>query len=230
MECAIKPTEDKNHVKRTADYDFLPLEHSIRPKYVPPLNFSLVEDGIYRSGFPMPINYPYLELLGLKTVIYLGDVENDDKKKNEDISKKRKNPGEADKKDEYDIGEITENYKRWISSTDVQFHHLEIRTPKEPFIDKSMQLQANTSLATALQLILDRRNYPMLIHSNKGKHRIGVLIGLVRKLFQGWCLSGIFEEYNKFAMGKSDLDLEFIELWQPELYVDDEWKPDFLRI
>ena len=35
-------------------------------KLVPPLNFSLVENGIYRSGFPMPINYPFLKQLRLK--------------------------------------------------------------------------------------------------------------------------------------------------------------------
>ena len=50
-------------------------------KLVPPLNFSLVENGIYRSGFPMPINYPFLKQLRLKTIIYLGDLGNQTSKK-----------------------------------------------------------------------------------------------------------------------------------------------------
>ena len=43
-------------------------------------------------------------------------------------------------------------------------------------------------------------------------------------------MSGIFEEYEKFAMGKSEFDLEFIELWQPELTYDVNWLPEFVRV
>ncbi|KAA8533417.1 hypothetical protein F0562_031149 [Nyssa sinensis] len=38
---------------------------------VPPSNFSMVEDGIYRSGFPQPSNFTFLETLKLKSIIYL---------------------------------------------------------------------------------------------------------------------------------------------------------------
>lgn len=60
-----------------------PLKTTIipRPNYVPPLNFSLVEDGIYRSGFPMPINYPFMKQLKLKTIIYVGDLCHEKAKK-----------------------------------------------------------------------------------------------------------------------------------------------------
>ncbi|XP_031401634.1 tyrosine-protein phosphatase DSP3-like isoform X1 [Punica granatum] len=37
----------------------------------PPPNFSMVEDAIYRSGFPQPPNFPFLETLQLRSVIYL---------------------------------------------------------------------------------------------------------------------------------------------------------------
>ncbi|KAK6465449.1 tyrosine phosphatase family-domain-containing protein [Scheffersomyces coipomensis] len=169
-------------------------------QYVPPLNFSLVEDRIYRSGFPMPINYPFLEQLGLKTIIYLGDLD------------------------------IYANYLQWISTTDIQFHNLLIESSQEPFNKPEEHRQAQESLTKALQLLLNKNCFPILIHSNKGKHRTGLLVGLMRKLLQGWCMSGIFEEYEKFAMGKSDFDLEFIELWQPELWINDDLKPDFVRI
>lgn len=44
-----------------------------RPHYrvVPPLNFAPVEEGLYRSGQPVPINFPFLEELKLKTVVWL---------------------------------------------------------------------------------------------------------------------------------------------------------------
>ncbi|ABN66530.2 putative tyrosine phosphatase, partial [Scheffersomyces stipitis CBS 6054] len=172
-------------------------------QYVPPLNFALVEDKIYRSGFPMPINYPFLKQLKLKTIIYL---------------------------DKHGTAEIMAQYQEWLTTTDIKFHNLLMEASQEPFNRPDEHQQAQESLTIALSLMLDKQNFPMLIHSNKGKHRTGVLVGLMRKLLQGWSMSGIFEEYEQFAMGKSEFDLEFIELWQPELWVDDGCKPDFVRI
>ncbi len=39
--------------------------------YVPPLNFSIVSPGVYRSGYPNRKNHPFLQKLGLRSVIYL---------------------------------------------------------------------------------------------------------------------------------------------------------------
>ncbi|RKP07320.1 protein-tyrosine phosphatase-like protein [Thamnocephalis sphaerospora] len=38
---------------------------------VPPLNFALVEAGIYRSGHPNPKNYRFLKKLGLKSILFV---------------------------------------------------------------------------------------------------------------------------------------------------------------
>jgi tyrosine-protein phosphatase SIW14 len=38
---------------------------------VPPINFSLVSRGVYRSGHPNRKNFPFLQGLSLKTIIYL---------------------------------------------------------------------------------------------------------------------------------------------------------------
>lgn len=206
-----------------------------RPNYVPPLNFSLVEDGIYRSGFPMPVNYPFLDRLKLKTIIYLGDTGQDkpkSKKTKDDKGSKEEKKEKKEKKDkkkEQSTQDIFENYKAWVATSDIQFHHLVMHSSQEPFI-LNTQEETQQALITALELMLNKQNFPILIHSNKGKHRIGVLVGLMRKMLQGWCMSGIFEEYEKFAMGKSEFDLEFIELWQPELTYDENWLPEFVRI
>ena len=37
--------------------------------FVPPINFANVEDRIYRSGFPQPSNFPFLETLQLRSVM-----------------------------------------------------------------------------------------------------------------------------------------------------------------
>jgi tyrosine-protein phosphatase SIW14 len=38
---------------------------------IPPLNFSMVDSGVYRSGFPNKKNHAFLQQLGLKSVLYV---------------------------------------------------------------------------------------------------------------------------------------------------------------
>ncbi|ODQ79892.1 hypothetical protein BABINDRAFT_161562 [Babjeviella inositovora NRRL Y-12698] len=165
-----------------------------KKKAVPPLNFALVENGIFRSGHPMPINFDFLASLRLKTIIYLGDKEDNTA------------------------------YYEWIESQGINFKYFRMESVSEPFKANNPE-----ALTNALHLILDSTNYPILIHSNKGKHRIGVLVGLMRKLLQGWALSGIFDEYDRYAAGKGEGDLEFIEIFQPVLEYEERCKPGFLR-
>ncbi|ODV61815.1 Oca2p, partial [Ascoidea rubescens DSM 1968] len=156
--------------------------------YVPPLNFSLIEDSIYRSGHPVPINFKFLKKLNLKTIIYIGDKE-----------------------DNY-------LYYKWIKEekkrkNGLNFYYFKFKSCKEPFLMNDSKIIIKT-----INLILNPQNYPILIHSNKGKHRIGVLVGILRKLLQNWSLSGIFNEYAKFSGDKGDIDLEFIENFNPILF------------
>ncbi|KAF8410784.1 hypothetical protein HHK36_003321 [Tetracentron sinense] len=39
--------------------------------FVPPLNFALVDNGVFRSGFPDTANFTFLQTLGLRSIIYL---------------------------------------------------------------------------------------------------------------------------------------------------------------
>ncbi len=39
--------------------------------FIPPQNFGMVEQDLYRSAQPNELNYPFLEKLHLRTVIYL---------------------------------------------------------------------------------------------------------------------------------------------------------------
>lgn len=42
--------------------------------YVPPINFGIVEKGVYRSGQPCVLNFPFLERLDIKTMILLKNL------------------------------------------------------------------------------------------------------------------------------------------------------------
>ncbi|GMY22050.1 tyrosine-protein phosphatase DSP1-like isoform X2 [Fagus crenata] len=38
--------------------------------YIPPLNFSMVDNGIFRSGFTDSANFSFLQTLGLRSIMY----------------------------------------------------------------------------------------------------------------------------------------------------------------
>ena len=75
---------------------------------------------------------------------------------------------------------------------------------KEPFTEMD-----EDEVASALTHILDERHLPVLIHCNKGKYRVGCVVGCIRSL-QRWSHISLLEEYARFA-GEKMSDEEFIE-------------------
>lgn len=166
-------------------------------KFYPPLNFSLVANGLYRSGHPIPMNYQFLETLKLKTVIYIGD-------KSDNLE-----------------------YYNWIEKMGIKFVYVPLINDFKDVSNEEIARKLNL----ILNIILNNDNYPLLLHSNKGKHRVGVVVGLIRKVLQNWCLTGVYDEYFKFTQEKGDYDLEFIELFQPNLkLLSNGETPDFCNI
>ncbi|KAI9812405.1 MAG: hypothetical protein M1827_004636 [Pycnora praestabilis] len=182
--------------ERYAEYiDSEPLPPRPLP-LIPPLSFAMVTPGVYRSGHPLEINFPMLEKLKLKTIVYLADQ---------------------------DYGE--ENIE-WARQHDIQVFHYRVANVREPFIENNA-----AAIEATLKILLDRRNLPVLVHSNKGKHRVGVLVGCMRKLLQRWSIAAIHAEYGRFAGEKGEADLEFIELFDVEgLDVKGDWAPDWADI
>ncbi|XP_074307460.1 inositol diphosphatase DSP4-like [Silene latifolia] len=146
--------------------------------YVPPFNFAMVDNGIFRSGFPDLTNLPFLQTLGLRSVIYLC-------------------PEPYPKA-------ITE----FLEANGVHLFQYAIEMCKEPFVNIPPDM-----IREAMKITLDTRNHPVLIHCKGGKHRTGCLVGCLRKL-QKWCLSSIFDEYQRFAGVKARIsDQRFIEMF-----------------
>ncbi|KAK0535799.1 tyrosine-protein phosphatase siw14 [Tilletia horrida] len=114
----------------------------------------------------------------------------------------------------------------FLEENGIRFFQFGIPGNKEPFVQIPEDMISNALLA-----ILDRRNHPMLIHCNKGKHRTGCLVGCLRKL-QQWSLTTIFDEYRRFSAPKSrSMDQEFVELYAGEdevwARVEPRWVPDW---
>ncbi|KAM3395294.1 putative tyrosine-protein phosphatase [Capsicum galapagoense] len=63
----IPTADDNNPYNLTSPDD----ENSGEEFFIPPLNFSMVDNGIFRSGFPDVDNFSFLQTLGLRSIIYL---------------------------------------------------------------------------------------------------------------------------------------------------------------
>ncbi|KAJ3031369.1 hypothetical protein HDV00_008369 [Rhizophlyctis rosea] len=72
---------------------------------VPPLNFAMVAPGVYRSGYPNKKNFPFLQKLGLKSIMYLCE-------------------------DDYSTDNLT-----FLAENGIKIFHLKISGNKEPFAE-----------------------------------------------------------------------------------------------
>ncbi|KAI7821565.1 tyrosine phosphatase family-domain-containing protein [Gamsiella multidivaricata] len=114
---------------------------------------------------------------------------------------------------------------KFLKENNVTLFQFGIAGNKEPFVQIP-----DDKICAALAVLLDRRNHPILIHCNKGKHRTGCLIGCLRKL-QQWSHTSIFDEYRRFSHPKSrSMDQQFIELFDSReawKVIDPKWIPDW---
>lgn len=166
----------------------------------------MVEEELYRSGMPHELNFPFLEKLNIKTVIYLGS---------EDPSQK---------------------FLHFMDDQEIRFFHLGAASASSaavavsaanpnPFTTCAASNNANQpwdpiseeTVLDALDLILNPSNLPIILMCHLGRHRTGTIVGCLRKL-QHWNLTAIFEEYRRYAGPKVRLlNEQFIELFDTDL-------------
>lgn len=115
-----------------------------------------------------------------------------------------------------------EEYETFLELEKIKYHHISMDSSRDEGIQERMN--------QVLNLVLDVRNYPILVHSNKGKHRVGVVVGIIRKLLQGWSTTGIYQEYGLFSGGMKDgVDLEFITMFETNLKIPRDIVPGFAK-
>ncbi|WMV53063.1 hypothetical protein MTR67_046448 [Solanum verrucosum] len=179
---------------------------------VPPLNFAMVDYGVFRSGFPDTANFAFLQTLGLRSIIYLCPER------------------------------YSEANVEFLNANGIRLFQFAIEGSKVEVIFRNVYLNITFSfplflmhepngfgggaiqepplvnipeetIKEALRVVLDEKNRPLLIHCKRGKHRTGSLVGCLRKL-QKWCLTSIFDEYQRYAAEKTRVsDLRFMELF-----------------
>lgn len=118
--------------------------------------------------------------------------------------------------------EVSEEYAQFLSQESICYHHIYMESCRDQGVQEQMD--------KVLRLVLNIENYPILIHSNKGKHRVGVIVGIIRKLLQGWSTTGVYQEYGIFSGGlKGAVDLEFITMFETQLEVEKHKLPGFVQ-
>uniref|UniRef100_A0A0E0PUX5 Tyrosine specific protein phosphatases domain-containing protein n=1 Tax=Oryza rufipogon TaxID=4529 RepID=A0A0E0PUX5_ORYRU len=101
-----------------------------------------------------------------------------------------------------------ETNAEFLAKNGIKLHQFGIEGRKEPFVNIP-----DDKIREALKVVLDVKNQPLLIHCKRGKHRTGCVVGCLRKL-QKWCLSSVFDEYQRFAAAKArSTDQRFMELF-----------------
>lgn len=146
--------------------------------FVPPLNFAMVDNGIFRSGFPNAANFSFLQSLRLRSILCLCPEP------------------------------YPEANLEFLRANGIRLFQFGIDGCKEPFVNIP-----EDTIREALKVVIDVHNHPLLIHCKRGKHRTGCLVGCLRKL-QKWCLSSVFDEYQRFAAAKARIsDQRFMELF-----------------
>lgn len=106
------------------------------------------------------------------------------------------------------LEEYPETNQAFLRENGIQLLTFGVSGNKEPFADID-----EATIAQAVEALLDKRNHPVLIHCNKGKHRTGSLVGCLRKVC-GWALIATLDEYIRFAGNKPRyMDQQFIEFF-----------------
>ncbi|KAK1423967.1 hypothetical protein QVD17_19278 [Tagetes erecta] len=158
--------------------------------YTPPLNFSMIDNGIFRSGFPDTVNFSFIKTLGLRSIVYLCP-------------------------EPYPVHNV-----EFLKANRIHLFQFGIEGTKEPFVNIP-----EMTIREALKVVLDVNNHPLLIHCKRGKHRTGCVVGCLRKI-QRWCLTSIFDEYQRFAAAKARIsDQRFMELFDASGFKDAPTSP-----
>ncbi|KAF7091268.1 hypothetical protein CFC21_093878 [Triticum aestivum] len=87
-----------------ASLDYGEEEEEEVTRMVPPLNFGMVDDGVFRSGFPDAANFRFLASLNLRSVVYLCPEP------------------------------YPEQNARFLGRSEIKLHHFGIQGRKEPFV------------------------------------------------------------------------------------------------
>lgn len=103
--------------------------------------------------------------------------------------------------------DMPEGYQQFIDENGIYHRIFAMTGTKKEEISVSL-------MKSIAEVVLDRGNYPLLIHCNHGKHRTGCVVGIIRKQ-GGMDVDAIIQEYTKYAAPKVRVtDIDYIRNFQ----------------
>lgn len=151
---------------------------------VPPDNFALVEDGIYRCSKLDPINNSFLDTLQLRSIVWM-DEENPTRVLSEYME---------------------ENHITLYHITDSNI--LQEDSEISSFKHQDWMVLRPTLISKVIRILLNSRNNHNCLLIDKS----AVVVGILRHI-ERWCYSSIANEYRLFSGSKSNYNVEsFLEL------------------
>ncbi|KAL7623655.1 tyrosine-protein phosphatase siw14 [Parahypoxylon ruwenzoriense] len=99
--------------------------------------------------------------------------------------------------------DLPDSFQQFINRNHIKHEVFDMAGTKKAEIPvKTMQ--------SIIAVVSNRKNYPLLIHCNHGKHRTGCVVGVLRKTSE-WDLASIIREYTRFAEPKArETDVKYI--------------------
>ncbi|KNB46707.1 tyrosine phosphatase [Blastocystis sp. subtype 4] len=159
----VKPIIRKEKRQRQANQRKRFFNPNLMAKYIPPRNFNMVLDGVYRCIVPTDLNFPFLDRLHLKTIVYLSNEE------------------------------IPDALKLFCLDSSITIQQIKSHVSE----DYSLGDINESMIVDALKCVLKASNLPVMIMSEEGSNKTGIVVACVRKK-QKWNLSSIFEEYRRY--------------------------------
>lgn len=211
--------------------------------YLPMINFDTVTSGIYRSGFPLPRNLPFIHKLGIKTIL---QVSLDWRMTYIDLSNQIRNQSSiywtcrtiAPRTES-----TTSTYPLMSVEQDDNPNESHLQFPSNPE-------RVNHALESIFSILLDRRNYPILINCLKGQVcSVDIIIICSISQERWWPASGgcnngrchpFLQSLNvlsdficRFAHFEKKMrvyDMLVVELFKVHLTASPEYLPDWITV
>ncbi|KAG0053958.1 hypothetical protein BGZ83_000102 [Gryganskiella cystojenkinii] len=194
----------------------------------PPEQFGIVEPGLYRSDTLHPSHFPFIRSLNIKTAILLTPElpsramsnffeENNIRLIDLALGSWKNNTNNnttTDNQGNNASASSTTNNNTNNANGEANFSSMVTPSiPAAPFHTSWWKPLSEELIKDGLEMILDAKNYPIIVMDTSGIHEIGTFMGCLRRL-QHWNFSSIIVEYRAYAGNKARyVNEQFIELF-----------------
>ncbi|ANB13932.1 putative tyrosine protein phosphatase OCA1 [Sugiyamaella lignohabitans] len=115
----------------------------------------------------------------------------------------------------------------FADNNEIEFHHLGLVTEGGNPWDQLTE----SSIVSALDIIMNVNNYPLLVCCGMGRHRTGTVIGCLRRV-QGWNFASISDEYRRFVGAKGGrvlIELHIEAFDTKSVHINLDYAPDWFK-